>query len=223
MLITVLLLINKNGVGDVLDLFQCLPTKMRAIITGRGVKSLRFKGIHASVLSLRSCMNVISITEFLKNPYFTPVAHATTGRPSQQYRSLGCEVHKQNLERKENNCRKPDDVQDFANEWVKAWNSHDLDRVMSHYANDFEITTPFIKVFMGAQAGDTLKGKKAVGQYWSAALSRVPDLKFELIDVAEGAASVTLYYRSINNKKGMEVMFFDNEGKISKVIAHYTA
>ena len=27
----------------------------------------------------------------------------------------------------------------FAKEWVAAWNSHDLERVLEHYEDDFEI------------------------------------------------------------------------------------
>jgi len=27
----------------------------------------------------------------------------------------------------------------FAREWVEAWNCHDLDKIMTHYAEDFEM------------------------------------------------------------------------------------
>jgi ketosteroid isomerase-like protein len=30
----------------------------------------------------------------------------------------------------------------FAEEWIAAWNSHDLDRILSHYADDFEMASP---------------------------------------------------------------------------------
>ena len=53
------------------------------------------------------------------------------------------------------------DARDFAREWIDAWNSHDLDRILSHYSDDFEITTPMIKVAMGEETG-TLKGKKHI-------------------------------------------------------------
>ena len=32
----------------------------------------------------------------------------------------------------------------FAAEWVEAWNAHDLERVLSHYAEDFEMSSPYI-------------------------------------------------------------------------------
>ena len=30
----------------------------------------------------------------------------------------------------------------FAQEWVDAWNSHDLERIMSHYDDDVALTSP---------------------------------------------------------------------------------
>jgi hypothetical protein len=35
-------------------------------------------------------------------------------------------------------------AQHFATEWMAAWNSHDLDRVLSHYSNYFEMSSPYI-------------------------------------------------------------------------------
>ena len=28
---------------------------------------------------------------------------------------------------------------EFAAEWIEAWNAHDLDRILSHYTDDFEM------------------------------------------------------------------------------------
>jgi len=49
----------------------------------------------------------------------------------------------------------------FASEWIESWNSHDLDRILSHYSDNFEFTTPMIKVKLGFEAG-TLKGKEVI-------------------------------------------------------------
>lgn len=92
---------------------------------------------------------------------------------------------------------------------------------MKHYADDLEITTPMIKLAGGIESG-SLSGKENVAAYWSKALSKFPDLMFELIDVTSGVNSVALYYKSIMNKKAVEVMFFDKNGLVNKMIAHYT-
>jgi ketosteroid isomerase-like protein len=113
------------------------------------------------------------------------------------------------------------DVKHFAEEWIAAWNSHDMERILAHYSDDIEITTPMIKLATGG-AEDSLKGIEAVRAYWQKALDRIPDLHFELIDVTSGVNSVALYYHSVMNKRSVEVMFFNEEGKVKRMFAHYS-
>lgn len=113
------------------------------------------------------------------------------------------------------------DERKFAEEWINAWNSHDLEAILSHYSEDIEITTPMIKLALGVENG-SLKGKKLVADYWQKALAKLPDLHFELYDITTGVNSIALYYKSVMNKNAIEVMFFDDYGKVNKMIAHYT-
>lgn len=113
------------------------------------------------------------------------------------------------------------DAGKFADEWIAAWNSHDLERVLAHYRDDFEITSPMIKMATGMDSG-ALQGKEAVRKYWLAALNKIPDLKFKLIDVTASVGSIALYYETVLNKRAIEVMFFDDAGKVSKAVVHYT-
>lgn len=110
---------------------------------------------------------------------------------------------------------------EFAHEWIASWNSHDMESILSHYSEDIEINTPMIRMALGTGDG-TLKGKPAVAAYWSKALEKIPDLHFELYDVAFGVGSIALYYKSVMNKKAMEIMFFNEEGKVNRMVAHYT-
>ena len=112
-------------------------------------------------------------------------------------------------------------TQKFAKEWIESWNSHNLEEILSHYAEDIEITTPMIKLATGGEA-DTLKGKENVANYWRKALKNIPDLHFELYDATFCVNSIALYYKSVMNKKAIEVMFFDENGKVNKMFAHYT-
>ncbi|UCA61616.1 nuclear transport factor 2 family protein [Chryseobacterium rhizoplanae] len=110
--------------------------------------------------------------------------------------------------------------QEFAQMWVNAWNSHDLEDILSHYSDDIEITTPMIAMSTGGKES-SLKGKDAVREYWRKALDKFPDLRFNLIHSTEGVGSVALFYKSIMDKHAVEVMFFNEEEKISKMYAHY--
>jgi hypothetical protein len=78
-----------------------------------------------------------------------------------------------------------------------------------------------IKVALGVETG-TLKGKKKIRNYWKAAFNKVPDLHFELKEVTKGVGSIAIYYKSVLGKMAIEVMFFNEGGKVNKVVAHYT-
>ena len=113
------------------------------------------------------------------------------------------------------------DAQLFAKQWIDSWNSHDMETILYHYTEDIEITTPMIKMALGIDNG-SLKGKKTVADYWQKALDKIKDLHFELYDVTSDVDSIALYYKSVMNKKAIEVMFLNDEGKVYKLIAHYT-
>jgi hypothetical protein len=107
----------------------------------------------------------------------------------------------------------------FAENWIAAWNSHDLDRILSHYADDFEMSSPVIRTIANEPSG-TLKGLRAVGEYWQKALTLIPNLHFELLGVYTGANSVILHY---NGHRGFSAEFFlfGHDGKVISASAHY--
>lgn len=108
----------------------------------------------------------------------------------------------------------------FAADWVAAWNAHDLDRILAHYADDFEMTSPVIVQIAGEPSG-TLCGKQAVGAYWRKALQLIPDLQFELISLLVGVGSITLYYKGARGRLAAEVFHFGPDRKVVKAFAHY--
>lgn len=109
----------------------------------------------------------------------------------------------------------------FARDWIDSWNSDDLDRILSHYSDQFEMSSPVIIEVAGEPSG-TLKGKDAVGAYWAKALSLMPDLRFELVTTLIGVNSITLYY---NGTRGLsaEVFHFGPDKKVLRAYAHYAA
>ena len=107
----------------------------------------------------------------------------------------------------------------FANEWIAAWNSHDLDRILAHYEDDFEMSSPIIHTLAGEPSGK-LRGKATVGAYWAKALQKTPDLRFELVRVLAGVDSVTVYYKGPRGFAA-EVLHFSAGGKARAAFAHY--
>jgi len=108
----------------------------------------------------------------------------------------------------------------FAADWIESWNAHDLGRVLAHYAEDFEMSSPVIIQIAGEPTG-TLRGKAAVGLYWRKALDLIPDLKFELLAVLAGVRSITLYYKGARGRLAAEVFHFGPDRKITRAFAHY--
>lgn len=110
----------------------------------------------------------------------------------------------------------------LAQSWIAAWNAHDLPRILSHYSDDFEMTSPYIVQITGEPSG-ILRGKAAVGAYWTKALEKFPELHFESQQVLYSPNSVTLIYRSNRSGLAAEVFFVGDDGKIFKAVAHYAA
>jgi aryl-phospho-beta-D-glucosidase BglC (GH1 family) len=109
----------------------------------------------------------------------------------------------------------------FASDWIDSWNSHDLQRILSHYADDFEMSSPVI-IQLANEPGGTLQGKTAVGAYWAKALQLIPDLRFKLITTLVGVNSIILYYQGAQGRLAAEVFYFNQDQKVTKAFAHYS-
>jgi ketosteroid isomerase-like protein len=109
----------------------------------------------------------------------------------------------------------------IAQEWISAWNSHDLELILSHYDDKVEFSSPFIIELLGEKSG-MLHDKKMLAGYFSKGLSARPDLQFELIDVLVGAEGIVLYYYGVDRRRVAEVLMLDSRHKIIKVLVHYS-
>ncbi len=111
----------------------------------------------------------------------------------------------------------------FADAWIEAWNSHDLDRILEHYADDFEFASPFIVKVVGEPSG-VLRGKRAIGAYWAIALERNPHLEFELRSVLWGVNSLVIHYhRRHDGRTASEYFEFGSDAKVLRSSANYAS
>ncbi|HEX6866554.1 MAG TPA: nuclear transport factor 2 family protein [Caulobacteraceae bacterium] len=109
----------------------------------------------------------------------------------------------------------------FAAEWIAAWNSHDLDRILSHYADDIVFESPASTRITGDPSGRVV-GKAALADYWRQALERVPDLTFTLRSVYGGAQGVAIrYHSSRTGRETVEVLQFNEAGLATWAAAYY--
>jgi hypothetical protein len=112
-------------------------------------------------------------------------------------------------------------AQRFANDWIDAWNTHDLDRVMTHYDESIEYYSVFLSKLTNHKAG-VLTGKENVKEYLAKGLQAYPELNFELERVFIGVASLTLQYQSVNGLIAAEVFELNGKGLVSRVQCHYS-
>jgi hypothetical protein len=110
---------------------------------------------------------------------------------------------------------------EFAHHWIRAWNSHDLDAVMSHYAPEVALTSPTAAALLNDLSG-TVAGAQAMRSYFARGLEAYPNLSFELLDVMCGVSSVVLYYVNQKGTRTGEFMEFDGNGKVVRVVANYS-
>ena len=113
------------------------------------------------------------------------------------------------------------DARDLASHWIRAWNAHDLDEIMSHYAEEVVLVSPVAAKILNEPSG-TVKGKEALRAYFKRGLDAYPNLEFDLIEVMWGISSVILYYKNQKGGKTGEFMEIDSKGKVVRVVANYS-
>lgn len=111
-----------------------------------------------------------------------------------------------------------DPAQAFAAEWVAAWNSHDLDRILSHYATDIVFLSPVAQKRVG---DGRVVGIPALRAYWEQGLATQPELKFELLNVLVGHECLTVLYRNHRGQQAAETFEFGSDGKVVRSFACY--
>lgn len=108
----------------------------------------------------------------------------------------------------------------FAADWIAAWNSHDVETILSHYTPEVTLTSPVVAKVINDAAG-TVAGIEELRSYFELALKKYPALRFELKDVMWGISSVVLYYRNHVETMTAEFMELDGNGKVIRVVANY--
>lgn len=115
-----------------------------------------------------------------------------------------------------------DEARNVADLWITAWNAHDLDSIMAHYADDVELTSPVAAQLLGLPDGKVI-GKARLRAYFQRGLEAYPELHFELADVLCGVSSMVLYYTNQKGTRTAEFMELSAAGKVRRVVANYGA
>ncbi len=80
-----------------------------------------------------------------------------------------------------------------AAEWVRRFNLHDVERLVDLYAEDGRHTSPRIQQ-LHPDTGGELVGRAALVAWWRDALSRTPELRYEVVAIVADDESAYVEY-----------------------------
>lgn len=115
-----------------------------------------------------------------------------------------------------------DAITAFVHHWVQAFNDHDLDSIMAHYADELEFYSPLIPLLHFNPEG-RISTKTELRRYFQIGLNTYPDLHFTLHNYFTGINSVVIYYTSVNNRLAAESFQLNEEGKVIRVFCQYSS
>ncbi len=102
------------------------------------------------------------------------------------------------------------DPQQFTADWVRAWNTHDVEAVLAHFHDDVVFTSP-VGARLLPETGGVMRGKDALRHYWTTALAMLPGLHFDVIAVYRGESTLVINYRNHRSELVNEVLSFDGD------------
>jgi hypothetical protein len=107
-----------------------------------------------------------------------------------------------------------------AEQWIKAWNDRDLDRIMDHYAADIEFEANTV-VGRWQKVDGKLVGLAELREHFRLGLELAVGLHFEIEDVFSVPSGYAVLYRRENGNRVIDVVELDGDGKARRVKAFY--
>ena len=108
----------------------------------------------------------------------------------------------------------------LATEWIAAWNTRDLDRILALYTDDSEMSSEKITA-LGFDSSGTLRGKDRLRAYWGKALTFRPKLHFTLVQAFVSPDSAVVLYHDEAGKQVCEYLRLDDAGLIRQASGNY--
>jgi len=112
-------------------------------------------------------------------------------------------------------------AEQMAKNWTEAWNNHDLDALMEHYADDVVFHSPFVKRLNDEGTG-IVRGKAALREYMARGMEAYPHTRFQLHRTGVGVDSIVLNYISVDGMLANETHVLNEDGKAVEVRCHYS-
>ena len=93
----------------------------------------------------------------------------------------------------------------IAHAWFVAFNSHNLEKLLSLYDNDAEHFSPKLKI-RHPETNGLVTGKIALRNWWQEAFDRLPTLNYKVTSLTANSDRVFMeYVRTVQNEEDMLV------------------
>ncbi len=95
--------------------------------------------------------------------------------------------------------------ENIARQWFAAFNAQDLEKLLSLYDDDAQHFSPKLKIRQPETNG-LVTGKKALGNWWKDAFSRLPTLHYQPTSLTSNMDRVFMeYLRTVSGEEPMRV------------------
>jgi hypothetical protein len=105
-------------------------------------------------------------------------------------------------------------------EWLDDWNNRNLEKVMTHYADDVKFYSSTV-IRRWNEVEGKLEGKVAVERHFRKGLEEMPDIHFEFLSILYGIESIILFYKRETGILAADFVMFNKEGKVKEVRTYY--
>lgn len=112
---------------------------------------------------------------------------------------------------------------DIARSWFAAFNEHNLEKLLSLYAEDAVHYSPKLKDRKPETQG-LIKGKQALREWWQDAFDRLPTLHYEVVKLTADEEQVFMeYIRQVSGENDLrvgEVLEVKNDSIVASRVYH---
>jgi SnoaL-like domain len=103
----------------------------------------------------------------------------------------------------QNKHMSPAGIESIALEWFKAFNTHDLEKLLSLYDNEAKHYSPKLKIRMPETNG-LVTGKEELRGWWRDAFDRLPSLNYVITSLTANESRIFMeYIRKVDGEEDM--------------------
>ncbi len=107
---------------------------------------------------------------------------------------------------------------EHADRWLKAWNAHDLDAVVSCYAENVDFAIP---AAAEGREDRRLSGREELREHFGRGLELAPNLALTEESLLVGPGGFALLYRREDGHRAVEAVELDESGLVTRARVYY--